>query len=276
MKRLNVADAAFAFALDPMTLGAGLNNSATYTNLRDSWENHRDFGLAPYQAAVEDALTALLPGTQGIKADLDGFANPDLTTRANGYKVAIDSGWMLPEEVRVIEGLPPLDQPPAAAGAGTPDAGTGSGAGTGPDPGPGTPVQPVVEAMSDGQGSRRPARSGLGQRHRGPRRGPQPVHAQPDHQGRPAGSDRPRRDRPGPGQVHTDTTPFLAAVVEVVDAAQGQGRDPLARRTYARSSTATPLVRASGISRSALPVTALPTRPTIIAGTFVATMDVTR
>jgi hypothetical protein len=40
VKRLNLADVAFAFGLDPMTLGAGLNNSATYTNLRDAWSNH--------------------------------------------------------------------------------------------------------------------------------------------------------------------------------------------------------------------------------------------
>lgn len=108
VKRLNIGDIAFAFGLDPLTLGITLGNSAAYTNLRDAWTNHKDFGLAPWISAVQDTLTALLPGTQGVVVDLDKFANPAPQDRFNGYKVAIDSGWLLPEEVRVMEGLPPL------------------------------------------------------------------------------------------------------------------------------------------------------------------------
>jgi hypothetical protein len=111
VKRLSIADVAMAFGLDPMTLGSGLNNSATYTNLRDAWSNHRDFGLAPWIAAVEDCLTALLPGTVGIKVNLDGFANPTAKERFDGYKVAIDSGVLTANECRELEGLAPLPEP---------------------------------------------------------------------------------------------------------------------------------------------------------------------
>jgi hypothetical protein len=115
VKRLNVADVAFAFALDPMTLGAGLNNSATYTNLRDAWENHRDFGLAPWIAAAQDTLGALTPGGTSVAVNLDGFANPAPTDRFNGYKIAIDSGVLTVDEARALEGLPPLNAPAPAA-----------------------------------------------------------------------------------------------------------------------------------------------------------------
>jgi hypothetical protein len=116
VKRLSIADVAMAFGLDPMTLGAGLNNSATYTNLRDAWSNHRDFGLAPWVAAVEDCLTALLPGTVGIKINLDGFANPTAKERFDGYAVAINAGVLTANECRELEGLAPLPEPrvPAA------------------------------------------------------------------------------------------------------------------------------------------------------------------
>lgn len=108
VKRLNMADVAFAFGLDPMTLGVGLANSATYTNLRDAWANHRDFGLAPWTAAVEDCLSALMPGTSAVKCNLDGFANPTAAERFSAWKVALDAGIITVDEVRDREGLPPM------------------------------------------------------------------------------------------------------------------------------------------------------------------------
>jgi hypothetical protein len=112
VKRLNMADLAFAFGLDPMTLGVGLANSATYTNLRDAWANHRDFGLAPWTAAVEDTLSALMPGASAVKCNLDGFANPTAAERFSAWKVALDAGIVTVDEVREREGLPPMDTPP--------------------------------------------------------------------------------------------------------------------------------------------------------------------
>jgi phage portal protein BeeE len=111
VKRLNMADVAFSFGLDPMTLGVGLQNSATYTNLRDAWANHRDFGLAPWTAAVEDALSALLPGVTSVRVNLDGFANPTAAERYAAWQVAITAGIVTVDEVRAAEGLPELDTP---------------------------------------------------------------------------------------------------------------------------------------------------------------------
>lgn len=117
VKRLNVADVAFAFGLDPMTLGAGLNNSATYTNLRDAWENHRDFGLGPWIAAAQDTLSSLLPGTQTVTVNLDGFANPTQGERITAYTAALAAGILTLDEVRVLEGLPPLPRSSNPGGA---------------------------------------------------------------------------------------------------------------------------------------------------------------
>lgn len=113
VKRLNLADVAFAFGMDPMTLGAGLQNSATYSNIRDAWTNHRDFGLALWISAVQDTLSALLPGERSVVVNLDGFANPTARERFDGYKVAIDAGIMTVDEARSLEGFPPGGSPVA-------------------------------------------------------------------------------------------------------------------------------------------------------------------
>jgi hypothetical protein len=116
VKRLNIADTAFAFAIDPITLGAGLNNSATYSNIRDAWANHKDFGIASWIAAVQDCLTPLLPGAQSAAVSLEGFANPSTKERLETYQLAqqIDPSGALLAEVRSDEGRGPIElQPPA-------------------------------------------------------------------------------------------------------------------------------------------------------------------
>lgn len=111
VKRLNIGDAAMAFGLDPLTLGVSLGNSATYNNLRDAWQNHRDFGIAPWIAAAQDTLSALLPGTQGVVVDLDRFANPPLKERVETGAAAVAAGLMTVDEWRATEGMQPLPEP---------------------------------------------------------------------------------------------------------------------------------------------------------------------
>lgn len=125
VKRLNIADVAYAFGLDPMTLGAAVNSSGTYTNLRDSWQNHRDFGLAPWIAAVQDTLSAFLAGSNAVRVSLDQFANPEPGDRYAAYQTALAAGILTLDEVRAAEGLPPLRPPD--------DANNDSDDDTGPD-----------------------------------------------------------------------------------------------------------------------------------------------
>ena len=108
VKRLSVADAAMAFGLDPMTLGASLNTSMTYSNLRDAWSNHRDFGLAPWRAAIEDTLTALVASGSSVRIDLDSFANPTAKERYEAGQVAVNAGLLTVNEWRAGEGLSPI------------------------------------------------------------------------------------------------------------------------------------------------------------------------
>lgn len=110
VKRLSIADVAFAFGLDPVTLGVSLANSATYNNVQEAWRNHKDFGLSPWIAAVQDTLSMLLPGTQGVVVDLDSIATTDPAVRYAAYASALTAGILTVDEVREMEGLPPLDE----------------------------------------------------------------------------------------------------------------------------------------------------------------------
>lgn len=124
VKRLSIADVAFAFSIDPNMLGAGLQNSATYNNVRDYFRQHRDLGIGLWIAAFQDVLTALLPGTQGVKVDLDAFTRAEPKERYDAYKVALDAGILFRDEVRAMEGLPPA---PEDAQASSEDVLAGSG-----------------------------------------------------------------------------------------------------------------------------------------------------
>lgn len=113
-KRLAIADVAFAFGMDPVTLNVSLANSATYNNVRDAWVNHRDYALSPWITALQDVLTALLPGTSGVLVSLDAFAQPDLKTRVETGKMATEAGLLTIDEWRLSEGLEPLPEPEPA------------------------------------------------------------------------------------------------------------------------------------------------------------------
>lgn len=110
-KRLAIADVAFAFGLDPVTLNVSLANSATYNNVRDAWVNHRDYALSPWITALQDLLSALLGGSKGVVVSLDAFAQPAFAERVATGKVAVDAGLITRDEWRLSEGLPPLPEP---------------------------------------------------------------------------------------------------------------------------------------------------------------------
>jgi hypothetical protein len=75
VKRLSIADIAFAFGMAPETLGVTLGNSATYSNVRQWFEAHRDFALQPWQSVVEATLSALFPRGTEVKVNFDAYTD---------------------------------------------------------------------------------------------------------------------------------------------------------------------------------------------------------
>jgi HK97 family phage portal protein len=75
VKRLSIADVAFAFGMAPETLGVTLGNSATYSNVAQWFEAHRDFALQPWISAVEATLSALLPAGTEVRCNFDSYTD---------------------------------------------------------------------------------------------------------------------------------------------------------------------------------------------------------
>lgn len=111
MKTVSRADIAFAFGLDPVLLSAAMSGSLTYGNVRDFFRQYKDLSLGFWISALQDVLSALLPGLAGVQVDTDAFTRPDAQERYAGYAVAISSGVLTVNEARELEGLPPLPEP---------------------------------------------------------------------------------------------------------------------------------------------------------------------
>ena len=112
-KRLNIADVAYAFGLDPETLGRVAAATARRTTTSATrGPNHRDFGLAPWIAAVEDTLTALLPGPQARQGRPGRLRQPARQRAVRGLRRR--HRRRDPDRrrrCRAIEGLPELPRP---------------------------------------------------------------------------------------------------------------------------------------------------------------------
>lgn len=83
-------------------------NSQTYSNVEQEWLAFVRFTLMDYLRKIEEALTALTPAGTTVRFNLEGLLRSDTKTRYDGYNVALTSGFMTVNEVRKIEGLPPL------------------------------------------------------------------------------------------------------------------------------------------------------------------------
>nr|DAX37524.1 MAG TPA: portal protein [Caudoviricetes sp.] len=64
--------------------------------------------LMGYLSPIEDALTWLLPRGQRARFNLDALLRPDTASRYQAHAVALSAGFLTVDEVRAIEGLPPL------------------------------------------------------------------------------------------------------------------------------------------------------------------------
>jgi HK97 family phage portal protein len=97
--------------LDPTARG-------TYANVETQSLEFLTFSLQPFLARIEEALTLkLFTPTERrryfVEFLTDGLLRADTRTRYQAYQMALQSGFMTPNEVRLRENLPPLPEPPA-------------------------------------------------------------------------------------------------------------------------------------------------------------------
>lgn len=84
----------------------------TYANIQQADLSFMRWTLAQYTIAIEQALSSLLPTGQTARFNLDAILRPDAETRYRTHASALTAGWITKNEVRAIEGLPPMEETP--------------------------------------------------------------------------------------------------------------------------------------------------------------------
>ncbi len=103
-----------------LMLAAVDGKSQSYQNVSQEWLGFVRFTLMAYLRPIEKALSRLLPLGVSARFNVEGLLRADTTTRYAAHRQGIDAGWLLPSEVRAIEGLPAIagiDERPRAVSA---------------------------------------------------------------------------------------------------------------------------------------------------------------
>lgn len=89
-----------------LSLGIDKGDSQTYANISQDWLGFVRFRLMRYVREIEEAMTALVPHGQQVRANLEALLRSDALTRMQIHKTAIDAKIYSPEYARTIEHLP--------------------------------------------------------------------------------------------------------------------------------------------------------------------------
>lgn len=111
-QQFSTTQVARMFGIPATYMLAGVEgNSVTYTNLETVDAQFVKYTLTKYLTEIETALSALLPRGQEVRFKLEGLLRGDLKNRLEAYKTGIEAGILTINEVRALEGRPPLDDP---------------------------------------------------------------------------------------------------------------------------------------------------------------------
>lgn len=85
-------------------------SSMTYQNVEQDWLAGSRFSFEKYLGKIEDAWSEVAGVGVKVRFTVETLLRSDTKTRYESHKIALDqdTGWMTPDEVRVIEGLPAL------------------------------------------------------------------------------------------------------------------------------------------------------------------------
>jgi HK97 family phage portal protein len=110
-RREQVADVGRYFGIPTSWLNAPAGDPMTYRTTEAEGLAFLRLTLVDYIGAMEDGITDLLPGGRTMRMDPTRLTRGEQLTRYQAWESALRAGWIAPEEVREIEGLPPRELP---------------------------------------------------------------------------------------------------------------------------------------------------------------------
>lgn len=82
--------------------------SMTYQNIAQADLSFIRWTLMKYLREIEEAFSTLLPGMQTARFNLDALLRPDTKSRYEAHQIGLSGGFLTVNDVRRLEGLPPL------------------------------------------------------------------------------------------------------------------------------------------------------------------------
>jgi HK97 family phage portal protein len=113
-RRFSVEDICRVFEVDPHLVGQTQGNTALGSSITEQTLSVLKFKMRKRLKRIEGALTKQLltraDRAQGvaIRFNLEAFLRADSPGRSTFYTSALAAGWMTINEVRALEGLPPV------------------------------------------------------------------------------------------------------------------------------------------------------------------------
>ena len=106
--KLNASQVASIYGIPPEMIGGESGNSLTYANTEQQAINFVTYTLRPWLVRLETAISNMLPRGKVVRFNVDAIVRADLKTRYEAHHLALTDGWLSLNEVREIEGRPPL------------------------------------------------------------------------------------------------------------------------------------------------------------------------
>lgn len=91
-----------------LMLAAVEGSAMTYSNVEQDWIAFTRFTLMGYLRKIEDALSDVLPRGQRVRFNVDALLRTDTKTRYEAHNIGLAAGFLVDDEVRAMENLPPL------------------------------------------------------------------------------------------------------------------------------------------------------------------------
>jgi HK97 family phage portal protein len=107
-RKFQVAEIARMFGVPPHMIGDVERSTSWGTGIEQQNIAFVVHTLMPWIARIESAMNEVSPNGQFTKFNLNALLRGDSETRFKSYQLAIDSGFMNPDEVRALEELPPI------------------------------------------------------------------------------------------------------------------------------------------------------------------------
>lgn len=125
--KLSATQIAGIYHVPPEWVGGAASTGLHYTSDEQSQIHYAQHAVRPWVELLESVFRAMLPSAQYVKFDLDALVRTDLKTKHEVYAIDAGIGLRTVDEMRAVEGLPPLPKPepvPAVPSADGPPGGT--------------------------------------------------------------------------------------------------------------------------------------------------------